>query len=775
MEALLLKLLSIILSVLMFFNNAFSFVLPEEPVENVTGIYGIELFETDEKGGSVSVISDYVSWYKIADRNSVSLEKYDWKFFFNRNIVLVTVQLPDPGYTVKVDSVSENGEKLELSYTLAEGDGDYGQTVGYEVILVETSKNIKTVSVSGEKIENIPSIIPSDNYCFIADEEDISYSANMTVVICSYNSLTSLFYPFPDALAKYDKKYFETENLAVVPVVLPGSAYELTVDSITENNDTIKVNYTVSSNGEVGTYAEIYKYIFVETNKNVVFVSATETFVKPEKVYEMKEFDGYSYFICEEENFISSTPSYTVVHSAESFKSILSDTSSGFSKYDEEYFAEKSLALAHVYFADDGMKFRPSDIEQKEVKSYNSDGELVDITQRLYVTAWTETGNSSYKSGSYYVVVECNKDIDKIELIRLGFSRGYNIYDYEQFNELKLLDGESLIVYDYETWERLTDTPWFYSDSGINEKYFEEKSLVLTAVLVPHEYYTVKVDSVSFKNALVEIECTMVDGDDYDRTLVNLEIIAAEAPKNAGAVKLTVNNDKIVFDRFSLGRFSMTADDAPVLVSDYETWKNLLKESSTSLDKYDEEYFENKALVVVPETFTSGAIEPELLEFRKNGDTLNIVYGLNRFREAGFAAITDEVIIFETDGDIKNIFVERKDLKCNYRTYGNYNLMMNEPTVISDYSEWASMVDVTNEKYSMYDEEYFKKNSIVIFTAELPDSGSEAIVKYAYEDGNTLEVAYTTYSTGGLTMIFYKAVLVEVSKNITDVNMVNIR
>lgn len=771
MEALLLKVLSMILSVLMFFNNAFSLILPDEPVENVTGIYGAELFETD---GEASVISDYISWYTTVDKNSVLHGKYDWKFFFNRNIALVTVELPNQGYTVRVDSVSENGETLELEYTLIEGNGEHGASVGYEVILIETSKNIKSVSASGEIINKTPEVIPSDNYYFVADKEDSGLNISVPVVLCSFNSLSAYVFPVPDELAKYDTEFFKNENLAVVPVILPGSSYGITVNSVTENDDTVEIDYTVSSNGEVGTDEEIPMFVFVETNKTVVFVSANETLVKPEKVYEMKEFEGYSYFICESDNFSYPAPYNEVIHDAESFRAELSESASGFSKYDEEYFEEKSLAFVRIYFMDDGMNFRPSDIEQKEIKKY-SNGELVDTVQRLEVTAWTEQGNSSYKSGSYLVVMECNKDIDEIKLTELGFSKGYGVYDYEMFSGLKLLDGESLFVYDYETWNSLTDTPWFYSVSGINEKYFEEKSLVLTAVLVPHEYYTVKVNSVSFKNALVEIDCALIEGDDYERTLVNCEIIAVEAPKNAGVVNLTVNSDKIVFDRYSLGRFNMTTDDAPMLVSDYETWSSLLKKSTTSLDKYNEEYFENKSLVVVPETFVNGAIEPELLEFRKNGDTLNIVYGLNRFHDSGFASITDEAIIFEADGDIKNISVERKDLKCRWRTYGNYNLMMDEPTVISDYSEWASMVDVTNENYSMYDEEYFKKNSVVIFTAMLPDSGSEPFVKYAYEDGNTLEVAYTTYSTGGLTMIYYKAVLVEVSKNITEVNMKELR
>lgn len=772
MEALLLKLLSVILSALMFLNNAFSFVLPEEPVENVTGIYGAELFETDEE---VTVISDYVSWYNAVDKNSSLYEKYDWKFFFNRNIVLLTVELPNQGYTVRVDSVSENGEILEIAYTLIEGSGDYGKSVGYEVILIETSKNIKTVSATEETVNNIPEIIPSDNHYFVTDEDNFDFVMNTPIVICSCNAVSSLFNPVPDELAKYDAEYFNSENLAVIPVVLPGSSYAITVDSVSENNDTAVVNYTVSSNGEVGTTAEIPMLIFVETNKNIVFVSANETFVKPEKVYEMKEFDGYSYFICEEENFISSTPSYTVIHDSESFNSVLSDSASGFSKYDEDYFKEKSLALAAHYFIEDGICLRPSAIEQKEIKKYNSNGELLDIVQRLEVSAWTENENTSYKKGYYYMVIECEKDIDEVKLTRLGFSSDYAVYDCEQFNGLRLLDGESLIVYDYETWERLTDTNWFYGISGINEKYFEEKSVSLTAVLVPHEFYDIKVNSVNFKNALVEIDCSMIENDDYDRSLVNCEIIAVEAPKEASFVNLTVSNDKIVFDRYSLGRFNLTTDDDPVLVSDYETWNALLEKSSASLDKYNEEYFENKSLVVVPEIFVNGAVEADLIEFRKNGDTLEIVYGMNMFHEAGFSTIIEDAIVFEADGDIKNISVARKDLKCSWRTYGNYSLMVNEPTVISDYSEWASMVDVTNEKYSMYDEEYFKNKSVVVFTAVLPDSGAEPIVKYVYEDGNTLEVAYTTYSTGGLAMICYKAVLVEVSKNITEVSMEKIR
>ena len=81
----------------------------------------------------------------------------------------------------------------------------------------------------------------------------------------------------------------------------------------------------------------------------------------------------------------------------------------------------------------------------------------------------------------------------------------------------------------------------------------------------------------------------------------------------------------------------------------------------------------------------------------------------------GIDAIIEDAIIFEVIGDIKNISVERKDLRYDcYKAHRDYDLMVNEPTVISEYSEWAKLVDVTNEKYSKYDEKYFEKNWVWI-------------------------------------------------------------
>ena len=80
-----------------------------------------------------------------------------------------------------------------------------------------------------------------------------------------------------------------------------------------------------------------------------------------------------------------------------------------------------------------------------------------------------------------------------------------------------------------------------------------------------------------------------------------------------------------------------------------------------------------------------------------------------------------------------------------------------------------------DQKYSRYNEEYFKYGSLVVFVTTLPDTGAEPIFKYAYEDGDTLNVGYTTYSMGGFTMICYKAAVIEVSKDVTKVNAQTIK
>ena len=758
----------------MFFNNAFFFVFPQEPVENVVSIYSSELFEAEEKDGEVSVISDYVSWYRIVDKNSDLPEKYDWTFFFNRNIALVTVELPNPGYALEVAAVSENGETLELSYTLTEGEGVHPDVLCYEVILVETSKNITKVSASGEKIDNKPIIIPSDNYYFVAD---FSFKIDEPVLVDSFSALSALTKSVPFALIKYDDIYFKTENLAIIPVVLPCSAYKITVDSITENGNIIEIDYTVSSDGEFDSFDEISKLIFVETSKNITEISVNENFVKFEKEHEMQEFAGYSYFICEDYNFDYITYGAAVFHNAESLNSKLTAYASGFSKYDEEYFAEKSLAVARGYFSEDGMDFRPADIRQRENRIYNSKGEFLETEQELHISGWEENKNSAYKKGFYYIIVECGKDVEAIEFDVLGLSGGYGVFDNENFLNLRLTDGQSRIIHDYETWVTVADLDYFtyVFEYNINEKFFEEKSMVLTAVVVPNEYSRIKVNSVNQKNALVEVDCTMEANYDSDYTLAYTEIVVVETSKDTSAVKLTVNDDEIVYDRHSIEKFNLTPEDEPVLVSDYKTWASLVKNSSSSLEKYDETYFKNNSLVVIPEIFNNGAIEPEVIKFYKNGENLEIVYGLNAFHDMGISAMIEDAIIFEVNGNIKNISVERKDLKCNCRTYRDYNLMKSEPTVISEYSEWVKQVDVTDEEYSRYDEKYFENKSVVLFTATLPDSGGRAVVKYAYKDGNTLEVGYTAYSLGGFTALTYQAVLVEVDKNITDVNVTVLR
>ncbi len=656
MEALLLKIASLILSLLMFFNNAFSFIVPQEPVENTAEIYSSDLIDAEEKDGSSLLITDYISWYQAVDKESGLLEKYDWKFFFNRNLALLTVELPHPEYSIEIDSVSENGETLELSYTATEKETAVVQIVDYKIIVVETSKNIT----------------------------DISYT------------------------------------------------------------------------------------------KNIVNIEIPEE-IPEDKPRETQEVMGYKYFICEEINLASVSTS-AIFHDEKAFKKALSDSASGFSKYDAKYFEEMSLAVFKIKFPEDGYRFRPVEIKQNDVKTLNSEGEILKTEQKLQINGWLENVNAEYNAGNHYVVVECSKEIDLVSYTKLGLGSESVVYDSELFNAPKLKDGESIIINDYETWLTVRHPDYYYEYKNITEKYFEEKSLVLTAVLVPGERSKVKVNSVNQNNSLLEIDCTMTaDYDPDSYTLTFCKIIATEASKNTADVSLTINNDEIVFDRYYLGSFNLSADDSPILVSDYETWSGIVEKQASKLEKFDENYFKNKSLVIIPETFNNGAIEPELIKYFIENKNLEIIYGMNEFHDAGFSVIIDEAIIFEVNGKIQNISVERKDLKYSYRTYSNYNLLFTNPRIISDYDEWAELVDVTNEKYSMYDQKYFETRSLVLFSAMLPDTGASANMKYAYKDGNTLEVGYTTYSLGGFTAVGYQAVVVETDKTVTDVNVVKLK
>ena len=93
-----------------------------------------------------------------------------------------------------------------------------------------------------------------------------------------------------------------------------------------------------------------------------------------------------------------------------------------------------------------------------------------------------------------------------------------------------------------------------------------------------------------------------------------------------------------------------------------------------------------------------------------------------------------------------------------------------EGLIVSDYNTWAEVSNTNYAPFAKYDEEYFKNRSIVLISKPLPDSGSYFDVIKIKENGNTLELIYGINGMGGFTMITYKTLLVEVSKNITAVS-----
>lgn len=660
MQAIILKLISMLLSVLMFFSNAFSLIFPYPPVKNTYEVCSAENFDVDKNNKPI-VIDNYMDWLETAG-DSTQKDKYNWKSFFKKSVVLVPVTLPNPGYSIEVKSIIENNNELLFEYYLVPSNDIQPQVIKPMVVLIETSKKITTVSTSHS-------------------------------------------------------------------VKIPSSDDNNSTNDDTENDKTTAIPV-------------------------------------------MQEYNGYNYFVTESDNFHAYNK---VISTYADLQKCLDGDAPEFDKYDETYFETGSLASAVLYYPADGKTICLTNVEEKDVNIYNSDKELLRTETYLFVDGWVENGDTDYSEGIVYVVIETGKNIDNVSFTRLGFGSEGTVFHYEEFGNLPLTDNETMIVSDYKTWSSIVASEFYeeyFEESGVCEAFFEDKNLALGLVMIPNNSYIVDITGVKENSSTATVNYDVIDKYDNHSTLVEYKVVATEVSKDVTTVNLNCNTNRMQHTTFSANSFNLT-DKNPVLVSDYTTWTSVLSDTSSKFSEYDKDYFDNNAIVLIPARFPDTATEAELINVSTENDVLKIVYGLNNKYGIGMTVLTNNVILVEIPNNTAaSVVAEEKNLRNFCTTSSDSSLMTKEPTIISKYEVWVSMVDTTDEKYARYDETYFKNNSLVVFTSVLPDSGAETVFKYAYEENDVLNIGYTSFSMGGLTVLCYEAAVIEVSKDVTQVNAV---
>lgn len=673
MEMFFLRLLSLILSLLMFLFNTFSSIFPglfpEKPIENTAIVCEAEAFE-DSESVTKNVISDYISWIEAAEENTEGFEEFNWKYFFTGSMALVKVELPNPDCTVEIESVSENGSTLELEYNIIYPEEVSTDVLETKIILVKVSKNISEIDASGE---------------LIMPEEPVT----------------------PD------------------------------IPEIPEEPE------------------------------------EPEEPVDPETPEEPEILNGYKYIICDVDLFNDSWSGYYSpvaedFSDYDSWKEYYVGSDARLNVYDAAYFEEKSLAVFFI-----NIPYGNKDITVRSIES--------DTNNRVDVTFSVTDSEEECLTKSTAVVVEIAKNELSGYSFVLGFMEEAIVADSECFKSFTKIDGNVEIISSLTEWTASLNYRRSFNEEynyRFTNEFFEEKSIALITVMVPTRDYKVEVEPLIKSEDFVEISYKVSEDEDVfydDSTLVHYIIIAAEIPKGA-QVKITESGFKNSFKSYEPEYLDATG--CPKIISDYEAWQNTVLTDSSDFARYDESYFENHSLVLVYELFASPSLDFDMKKLFENGDTLEVIYSEQEFDGGVLAIVVGRVALIEVTKNIRNVSVSKKNIENEYKSftkYGNFNLsdMSGDNSVISDYETWKTYLNSTTTGVDKYNEKYFEENSLALVVLTYPDGTIGSEIAYVYEEGNILQFGYNECYIAelGATMPYSEVVLVEVSKDITQIQV----
>lgn len=650
MEALFLRILSLVLSAMMFMFNSVSAMIPgifpTEPVENKAYVCDDELFVFGES----IVIDDYVSWISI---NGNSVKEYDWKYFFTKSLAVVKVSLPDSGCTIEEIGVAENGDTLEVSYKIFSGDGEYATVICPKVIIIETSKNINLIELTEEDViqppvdpdepenpEDPENPVEPDELNFYgiysADNFNDDYKHDRSnEVIDSYDEWYYYYNGSKNALYKYDRKYFENKNLVVFYLSLPASGKEIKIYNIAEDEKCLRVRYRVM-NGELhkGSCA-----VVIETSKNISYVSLTQ-------VGSTRGYSFIDYTMFNSDYMPSKEPgSYEIVSTYDYYKNFeISNIVSGY-YVNKEFFEDTNLAVIYIML--------PNSNHSVTVSSYKENSNTLEIE---YTTEDLSYDQRCEIVEYVVMLAEISKNITEVKLTETENNKNtFKTYDY--FNAMGTEDG--LVVSDYDTWAEVGNTNYAPFAKYDNE-YFKNRSLILISKPLPDSgaYF----DVIKIKENGNTLELVYGINGMGGLTVITYRTLLVEVSKNITAVsaqRKDLSSNYIVLSSHNFN-LSEAEENSAVLISDYSTWQNyLISNPSSKLDKYDSKYFESNSVVLCNVVLHGGAYEAIARYLYSKDDTFYA--GVNIHNAEGMGGITSliyKTVVVEVSKDITQVEYE---------------------------------------------------------------------------------------------------------------------
>lgn len=598
---------------------------------------------------------------------------------------------------------------------------------------------------------------PIQNEAVVCDGSHFEFEGN-TAVVSDY--VTWIQTADEECSSRDDWDFFFTYNIALVKVTVPVGS-ELTVDSAEENDDVLDVEYTVRF--EKGKDSQnTVSVILIATSKAVNTVNAKENIDAYEVFVPEAPLtcEGYNYRITDvsafnETNYYSFAKNFS---SYESWQAYLTGADKNLTVYDEDYFKEKKLA---VYYVD--IPYENKAVKLCDVYDYSN-----------YVDIDVEISDSEIQTSAktVAVVLEISKEQTGKYNYICGMMDEAGVYPIEYFLKYTQKDEYVKVISDYDTWETYADTYYFLNDSNIiTPHYFENKNIAMISLMLPTEDYSVKVEPLIKNGNSVEVVYSVSEREYASATMISYRIILVEISKDVTDIKVTQNGFKNRFKTTDTSNFNIETDADPVLISDYDKWKSTVKKEVSSLEKYDENYFKNHSLVLIPETY-SWYKNVEMKKLYENGDTVEILYGINGEIDGVAAAyVINRTILVEVSKNIKNISVSNKNTENDFLQfkYSGPFSFSGEYVIISDYETWKTCADIEDERLAEYNEAYFEYNAVALIMLRTPNTDGIINPYYIYDEDGVLYFGYGIIDNSVLPALGFRTVLVEVSKDVTSI------
>lgn len=361
---------------------------------------------------------------------------------------------------------------------------------------------------------------------------------------------------------------------------------------------------------------------------------------------------------------------------------------------------------------------------------------------------------------------------------------------------ISISNGEHLIIGSYDEFieavgEIKNETQKY------DEEYFETKSLLVFNATLPQTNYYVVCDSITEVGNTVTVNYHLENDGGFGATMISSQTVLVEISKDISEFVLykgleliydsTVSEaepEAVECKTYVENKVGSAAPNKDVkIVHTYEDWQNVRTYDYD--EQFDEAYFEQGSVVVISVMGPDLNYMPVVKKATELNGVLDIAYNVEGLLPRMLSGVrTVSLIIVETSKNVETVNIDETVIERPF--YNHTDLLRpvaiatdekdGNVTFIRDYKAYVKAVPDKSFRSSAYDNDFFDEHSLVLVTVAVPDSGYYINFSYddIFESGNALELGYQIKEgsyQGHKDMIIYQGFLVQINKNVTEVNI----